>query len=389
MKIGAVLAAVLLAVAAIAATYWIARPNSSVLTAAAVEETDGTEEPTPSETGPHPKAVVPETVHDFGIMKMGDSGKHTFVVRNEGEAPLRLGKPRTTCQCTVSEAAKNAIPPGGEGTITLEWTPAAPTEAFDKGAFISTNDPKMPEIRLAVMGRVDPLVVMDPSGTWDAGVVSGDTPIEVTGYVYSRLMDDLKIESIESTNPLLTASTEPASVEKLEEHEAKSGFAIDATVAPGVPVGKFDEKLTVKTNATDEEFREFEIRIVGTRHGPIQILPTPGVEWNPEALAIDLGRFPASEGAKAKVSMFVSGLPEGEELKFETIEASEPYVGLELRRDETFDIPNRQRYELTFVVEPGAPAVTHRGRGSVEVAVTTNHPDAKSMKFYVQFLSIP
>ena len=39
MKIGAVLAAVLLAVAAIAATYWIARPNSAVLTAA-VDETE-------------------------------------------------------------------------------------------------------------------------------------------------------------------------------------------------------------------------------------------------------------------------------------------------------------------------------------------------------------
>ncbi|HEX6986833.1 MAG TPA: DUF1573 domain-containing protein, partial [Planctomycetaceae bacterium] len=323
----------------------------------------------------------------FGVMKIGDTGKHTFVIRNEGEAPLKLGTPRTTCQCTVSEAAKNAIPPGGEGTVTLEYTPTAATPVFDKGAVIATNDPKMPEIRIGVTGRVDPLVIVEPQGPWYAGEVSGDTPIKVSGYVFSRILDDLAVESVESENPLLTASAEPMDAEKLREYEAKSGYRIDATLSPGIPVGKFNESLAVATNADDEEFRRIDMKVTGTRHGPIQVLPTPGVKWRSADWALDLGRFPAAEGASATVSMFVSDLPDGEELRFETVDAAEPYVEVDLARDESFDVNNRQRYDLTFRVKPGAPPATHRSRGAVKVNVTTNHPGAKSMKFYVEFIS--
>lgn len=388
MKIGATVSAVLLAIAALAVTWWVTTPGSSpaALTAAGG---DAVEEPKPSKTGPHPKVVLAEEQYNFGVMKMGDSDKHTFIVRNEGEAPLKLGTPRTTCQCTVSEAAKNAIPPGGEGEITLEWTPSAPTENFDKGAFISTNDPKMPEIRLVVLGRVDPLVVVEPTGTWVAGEVSGDTPIEVIGLIYSRIDENLQITAAESPNPLLTATVSPMSDEKLKEYEAKAGYQINATLSPGIPVGKFSEPLTITTNSKDKEFRKIEMKVTGTRHGPVQVLPTPGTKWTSSNWSLDLRRFPAADGAQATVSMFVSNLPEGETLEFEKIDTPLPQVRLELKRDETFTAPNRQRYELLFRVDPGVAPAMHRGRNAVPVEVTTNHPDAKTMKFHLVFIASP
>lgn len=390
MKIGATVSAILIAAAAMAGVWWMTR-SSSPAAVATVGETalSKSDEVHPSQTGPHPKVVLPEAHYDFGVMKMGDSGTHTFVVRNEGKAPLKLGKPRTTCQCTISEAAKNEIPPGGEGTITLDWKPTSPAERFDKGAFIPTNDPEMPEITLAVIGRVDPLVVVEPTGNWFAGKVVGDTPIVVTGYVYSRLLDDLKIESARSENPLLTAVANPMSDEKLKEYDAKTGYEIVATLSPGIPVGRFNEPLTIETNVDDKSFQKIETTVTGTRQGPIEVLPTPGADWNAEHLMIDLGRFPAAAGASARVSMFVSHMPEGETLVFEKVDSSVPDIHLNLKRDEAFDAPHRQKYELTFSVKPGATPAARRGAGMAKVEVTTNHPGAKSMKFRVQYIAAP
>jgi len=389
MKVGAILAALVLASGALAATYWIARSDSVTPgKGAAGVVTPG--EPTPSKTGPHPKAVVPETTYDFGVMLMGESQEHEFVVRNEGETPLKLGTPQTTCQCTVSEAAKKPIPPGGEGTIKLKWTPAAETDSFDKGAVIRTNDPKMPEIRLAAVGRVEQLLVTTPEGTWTIGDVTGRDDVQVAGFIYSGVLEDFKVESIESSNPLLQAEAVPVPEEELQQHKAKSGYKITASLSPGMPVGKFKETLTIKTDIKDnEKASKLEIAVEGTRQGPVQIIPTPGVRWNPQSLALDLGQFPASKGASATLSLFVLSPDEKSEFKFESVDSTVPAVEVSLKPDESAQTGSRRRYELTFSVPPGAPPQAHRAKGAAKVNVKTNHPEAGEMKFFVEFISRP
>ncbi len=37
-----------------------------------------------------PELVLEETVHDFGQVKQGDVLEHSFVIRNQGTAPLQI-----------------------------------------------------------------------------------------------------------------------------------------------------------------------------------------------------------------------------------------------------------------------------------------------------------
>jgi len=39
-----------------------------------------------------PKIFFPETIHDFGTVMQGDKVTHKFVVKNVGDAPLKLIK---------------------------------------------------------------------------------------------------------------------------------------------------------------------------------------------------------------------------------------------------------------------------------------------------------
>jgi len=391
MKVGMILGVVLLAAAAIAGTYWVTRSDSPAPadSPAAAAKSGEPADPTPSKTGPHPKVVLPEEKFEFGVMPIGETRKHTFVVRNEGEAPLRLGKPTTTCQCTVSESAQDQILPGEEGTIILEWKPVVETAEFDKGAVLKTNDPKMPEIRLSVTGQVDKPIRVEPEGMWEVGMIEGDIPSDLSGYVYSRLLDDFAIESVETSNPLLTVESEPVGEDVKKQFGAKCAYRLKAKLSPGMPAGRFAEKVTVKTDLKDEEYDEITFEFVGTRRGPVQILPMPGTKWNPDNWSVDLDRFPAAKGKSAAISVFVSNLPEGEELKFGAVTSSEPYVTVDLKRDETFESETRQRYVLTFAVPPGSPVAAHRNKDAVKVEATTNHPEASSMKFLVYFISTP
>jgi PBP1b-binding outer membrane lipoprotein LpoB len=43
-----------------------------------------------SSDGPSPTISFVETTHDFGMISQGVKATHTFIVRNTGDAPLRL-----------------------------------------------------------------------------------------------------------------------------------------------------------------------------------------------------------------------------------------------------------------------------------------------------------
>ena len=79
--------------------------------------------PVPAKTPPHPKAVFESTEHNFGMMHQGQKGEYTFIVSNDGEAPLRMvaRQEDTTCQCTVGKVGKKGIAPGESSEVTLNW----------------------------------------------------------------------------------------------------------------------------------------------------------------------------------------------------------------------------------------------------------------------------
>ena len=66
MKIGATVSAVLLAIAALAVTWWVTTPGSSPAALTAAGDA-AVEEPKPSKTGPHPKVVLAEEQYNFGV----------------------------------------------------------------------------------------------------------------------------------------------------------------------------------------------------------------------------------------------------------------------------------------------------------------------------------
>ena len=69
-----------------------------------------------------PMAKVDEPHYDFGSMQRGTSKSHEFVIRNVGNAPLKIWKGTTSCKCTDFVVPEGAIAPGGSAKVKLEWS---------------------------------------------------------------------------------------------------------------------------------------------------------------------------------------------------------------------------------------------------------------------------
>jgi VCBS repeat-containing protein len=80
-----------------------------------------------------PKIAITPQTWDFGDVRVGESVRKTFVVENVGTEPLIIGsasittpnpEPSQGFRIVADDASGESIPPGGSGTIELEFTPA-------------------------------------------------------------------------------------------------------------------------------------------------------------------------------------------------------------------------------------------------------------------------
>ncbi len=92
---------------------------------------------------PQPRIVVPERVYDFGTVGPQDVVEYTFVIRNEGEAPLTISRAFTTCGCTTAQVSARVIPPGKAARVTLRFDAGfhdVRGQEVKRGLVIESND---------------------------------------------------------------------------------------------------------------------------------------------------------------------------------------------------------------------------------------------------------
>ena len=109
-----------------------------------------------------PRVVAPQTTYDFGKGFEDRVLSHTFILKNEGNAPLRVEDVDPDCACTVADYDR-VIPPGGEGRIILTIKPYSVLRNFIKKAAVRVNDPSRRELELTMKGYVQPIIEIKPS----------------------------------------------------------------------------------------------------------------------------------------------------------------------------------------------------------------------------------
>ncbi len=382
MKPPAQLLTLLFVVVALGLTVWLGRYHGKIpAMPTTVTKTKPLNETLPMpETGPYGKAVISNDTHDFGVLVLGDKGKHTFVIKNEGEGPLRVKTTgKTSCsQCTVAKEVDETIPPGGSVDVEIKWEVKSLNDRFRQWAEIVTTDPDLKRIELTIEGLIDQPLRLAPEGTWSLGDLSQTEPTVVRGLLYSKMVDEIVIDKFECSNPNVSVTWEPVPVDRddVKEKKAKVALSVAVTVAAGAPLGPFRETVKLFSPLLKENAMEFHL--MGQRSGPIEV---KGRGWSQENNAVILGEFPADKGAKIKLNFYVRNLDgelelQGIEQRHNSVKIQFPPTGRVLGKS--------KMYEVEIEVPPGPPII-RRGPDAEKIRLKLNHPEATEFIFYVSY----
>lgn len=394
MKPGTLFVALVVAGASIAGILWMTGAINPVDVVTSVKGADPGGLPI-SETGPWPKAVLPETEFDFDVMAVGSEKSHKFIVKNEGKAPLKLKLKGTSCTCTLSELAKDEIPVGEQAEVELKWNPHAADPEFHKTADIWTNDPENPVVTFTVKGKVEQVLQVYPDDGWRLENLERNKPQTVTAEMRSSILDKFSVTSIEASNDSITATHEPMTEEELAQFDSKVGYMIKVTLDPGkLNVGKIEETVTVTTDVEGSETFTFPITgqflgsITGLPYLPDGVKQPKGMTWMRDFLQTNLGDLSVSEGGTGWYKLVVGDMPEGQTFEVTAIKSSMEHVSATIEPLPTPPNSTRQFFLVTFKVKPGVPAGTYQSKQSPTVILKTNHPYAPEIKFFVSFNAV-
>lgn len=78
--------------------------------------------------------------HDFGDILQGDKPEHTYYFTNTGNEPLIITNVQVQCGCTTPKGwARDPIPPGGKGEITIAFNSAGKMGKNNKAVTVISN----------------------------------------------------------------------------------------------------------------------------------------------------------------------------------------------------------------------------------------------------------
>lgn len=200
----------------------------------------------PKTTGPQPKAVVSEMIHDFGQVSQGTKLLWEFTIKNEGQAALQISEVRPSCACTVASFDKT-IAPGASGRVRAEIDTLDLSGPISKQLVVLTNDPSAPSLTLTMQALLKPHVVVEPSYVRFI-VVEHEAAQTQSAAVWAPDFQDFQI----------VKATSPYAFVKVAFHEAHGdernpGFPgrqwrIDVTLTPEGGVGALAQPILLETN---------------------------------------------------------------------------------------------------------------------------------------------
>lgn len=339
--------------------------------------------------------VVGTAEYQFGVMQLGETGKHQFALKNVGDVPLTLTKERTTCKCTLSALADRQLAPGKTTEVTLEWTPKEFAPQFRQTAYIKTNDPLHPMVQLDVVGRVIQTVRMQPDSIVFSNISAGESrTAEVFVYSYRDQEFSMTVDrfSDPTTAGYFDVAIAPLSSEIVAaEQDAKAGVKVTVTVKPGMPIGPLSQ--TIYLAPLSKDLPELSIPIQGSVAGDISVFAAKHL-YNSDRKIVTIGAVKRDKGGIYQLQLSVKG-PHAKDVRLKVAEVDPPEVlQVEIDSEHPSSINNGAvlMYPLTIKIPPGSRTVSRLGGEAStvdakfgKIVIETTHPQIKQFVVHVQF----
>jgi hypothetical protein len=331
-----------------------------------------------------PRAEADETLHAFGTIGTGATGRHVFTIRNTGGGALTLTRGASSCSCTIGELggagaapdARLVVPPGESAPVTVQWTGKGGGGPFRQQVTILTDDPRRPQIALVVEGTVVPTWKAVPSALVLPRIAAGSgSRAGCTVFTFGAEAPTVKAARIDGDDAdrWFTVATTPLDADAVAAEEgATGGFRVEVEVKPGLPPGRL-RRTVAATFDMDGEITA-EIPLEGTV-GSDLVLAGPG--WDPERQALVLGTISGRTGFTTQLFITAKGT-HAAAVRPVVREAVPASLVVTVGEPRPVGSGGSLRIPLEIEIAPGAKPANHLCSESGppgRIVVETGHPD--------------
>ena len=109
-----------------------------------------------------PKIEFDKMVYDFGTTSLVQQLAGTFIISNTGSGQLTLGKPTTSCGCTIAALKLDKLAPGEKTELGFTMNVNMPRGHAEKLITVQSNDPNNPMAKLTVKADIVPVFEYNP-----------------------------------------------------------------------------------------------------------------------------------------------------------------------------------------------------------------------------------
>jgi hypothetical protein len=328
-----------------------------------------------------PKAVLDRTTHHFGTIPPEEEVEHVFILRNEGDAPLKLARGSTSCKCTMSDLPPEPIPPGGAAEIRVGSKIRGTEGEFSHSANIHTNDPENPTVTLRLWGVVRHLLDAHPRRIVLSGVRRRETAtVPVT--LYSQVWDGLIIDGVASSLEGITWTVGPAEPELPADREARCARRLLVDIPAAERGGDFWEWLEVTARPADGSApaRTVKVDVTGTALSRIAVY---GNRLDGDRKVIRLGTLRRGEGTHERLTMTVRD--QHRELTIREVTSDPEFVQVRVE-PYTAEAAKAGLYRIDVEVPPDAPPGNFLSSDKTgRIRIVTDHPDVPEVTLGVAF----
>ncbi|MFP3937469.1 MAG: DUF1573 domain-containing protein [Phycisphaerae bacterium] len=213
-------------------------------------------------TGVGPKLVCEQPIRDFGVVGNVGTLSHTFVLRNDGDEPLKILNVATCSSCTNPELSRTEIPPGETAELATEASVYGKSGKVSLEVRIRTNDPARRNLTLELRAVVETWVSINPlrvsfQRTADDEAASRHVSVRATDKV-----EPFDITALETDVDWLEAESRT-----LDDGRHR----ITVRTVPPLPRGWHEANLRVRTDS--EKIGSFDITIRALIIGELMVWP--------------------------------------------------------------------------------------------------------------------
>jgi len=210
------------------------------------------------------RAVFPSLQYDFGTVIQGTVVKYDFSVRNEGAADLVIQRLVPSCGCTAVSSSNEAVQPGREGKIHVEFDTSGFSGPKLKLIRVYTNDFDNPVQQLTIKGVIEAEVDVQPRSLFFGDLVRG-TPFEQHAKMVSvkvRSGSKLKISGLQVFSKYLL-------LKELETSHSQRKFLLGIDAA--APLGELRERVVI--NLSGGRGGDINVPVFASLKGQLVLMP--------------------------------------------------------------------------------------------------------------------